>query len=57
MLTGLCLILLMTYGRFVLSALALNLQFIESPTANYSQRAAIFFFRNMHVRHMSTLNY
>lgn len=44
MLTVLCLILLMTYRRFVLSSLALlNLQFIESPTTNCSQTAAVSF--------------
>lgn len=44
MLMVLCLILLMTYRIFVLSALALlSLQFTESPTTNYSQTAAAFF--------------
>lgn len=44
MLKVLCLILLMTYRRFVLSALALLiLQFIQSPTFNYGQTAAGFF--------------
>lgn len=44
MLKVLCLILLMTYRRFVLSALVLLiLQFIVSPTFNYSQTAAGFF--------------
>lgn len=61
MLKVLCLILLTTYRRFVLSALALLiLQFIESPTFNYSQTAAGFFFffpRDTHVRDISTYNY